>query len=62
MAKRFGCKVVGLVNSGWHVERGKQLNKGAGLEDMIEIVQGDYHVGDYDLLSRAVSRLTDDLS
>lgn len=44
MARRFGCKVTGLVNSAWHVERGAQLNKEAGLEDMIQMIEGDYHV------------------
>ena len=44
IARRFGCKVTGLVNSPWHVERGTQLNKEAGLESMIDMFEGDYHV------------------
>lgn len=50
IATRFGCNVVGLVNSEWHVKRGEALNKETGIEDIVEMVQGDYHVSNHDTL------------
>lgn len=44
IAKRFGCKVVGITNSAWHVERGTNLSKAAKLDDAVELVQGDFNV------------------
>ena len=44
MARQFGCKVVGITNSDWHVERGTALIKEAGMMDRVEIVKGDFHV------------------
>ena len=45
MAKNFGCKVVGITNSPWHVERGTQLTKEANMEEMVELMTGDFNVG-----------------
>jgi hypothetical protein len=44
IASTVGCKVVGITNSEWHVERGTALTKKAGLEDMVEFVHGDFLV------------------
>lgn len=45
MARTFNVKVVGITNSPWHVQRGRQLNEEAGLADRVEVVQGDFNVG-----------------
>jgi ubiquinone/menaquinone biosynthesis C-methylase UbiE len=44
IASTVGCKVIGITNSEWHVERGTALTKQAGLEDMVEFVHGDFLV------------------
>ena len=44
MARKFGCKVVGLTNNTWQVERGTQLNQESGLGEMVEPVQGNFNV------------------
>lgn len=44
IASTVGCKVVGITNNEWHVERGTALTKKAGLEDMVEFVHGDFLV------------------
>jgi cyclopropane fatty-acyl-phospholipid synthase-like methyltransferase len=40
----IGCKIVGISNNAWHVERGTALTKQAGLEGRVSLVQGDFLV------------------
>lgn len=44
MAREIGCEVVGISINAWHVERGQELTREAGLEDLVTHVQGDYLV------------------
>ncbi|VBB74096.1 Putative SAM-dependent methyltransferases [Podospora comata] len=42
ITKAIGCKIIGITNNAWHVERGTQLSKQAGLEGKVTIVQGNF--------------------
>jgi hypothetical protein len=44
IASTYNCKVVGITNSAWHVERGTALTKKAGLDHLVSFVKGDFVV------------------
>lgn len=44
IASETGCNVVGVTRNKWHIERGWQLTKEAGLEGQVEHVEADFMV------------------
>ncbi|AEO53833.1 hypothetical protein MYCTH_42269 [Thermothelomyces thermophilus ATCC 42464] len=42
IASTIGCRIMGITNNAWHVERGTALTKEAGLEHLITFIEGDF--------------------
>ncbi|KAL2193778.1 S-adenosyl-L-methionine-dependent methyltransferase [Corynascus similis CBS 632.67] len=42
IASTIGCKIVGITNNAWHVERGTVLTREAGLDSLVTLLQGDF--------------------
>lgn len=46
-ARTVGCRIVGITNNAWHIERGEALTREAGLEKLVSFVKGDYMVSEH---------------